>query len=235
MNPQRFQVLGVQIEIMLADGTHPDEFEIAFDDIDQHRQFVDPVFTDNASARTDPEIVFEFAALVQPVVGVDVLLHIFGVGVHGTKFIDRDLFGFLTDTRHAEQDALARRRFGQAWVGRRVALGNDDGFVRVFLHVHNRETLINEASHDLGLGDVDGKLQHPADLPKAFEFGKYSPEKKVQRVVQRNEGRRKPVFQFIFDIFGGNDPERKEMIFFEGFMGLFKHEIGVVFPQQDLI
>lgn len=72
---------------MARERTNADEFHLAFDDIGEHWKFVEPDGTEDFSPDVDAVVVGEFAAILEAVVLIDIVLDVFAVGIHGAEFI----------------------------------------------------------------------------------------------------------------------------------------------------
>ena len=85
---QQLQVLWVDGEILPAQRTDADELHVAPYDIQEHRHFVEPVFTESFAYRCNALVVSELAAFLKPLLLINVLLDILRIRVHGAHLVN---------------------------------------------------------------------------------------------------------------------------------------------------
>ena len=147
---QILQIFGIETEIMFAEGTDPDQAEIALQKVDDLRPFIDPRLTEESAPAGDAKILKEFPPAIQPVLLEDIILQVFGVGVHGPEFIDIHHLTVVADTAQFDQGAVGRVFFQGRCFG---PLGNKiEGIIDLF-GGDNAEAAETKPAEDLRLGN----------------------------------------------------------------------------------
>lgn len=104
------QLIGVQALKLFAQRAYSHKLKVSFKKVIYHGQLIYPELAHKPSRACDPEVVFELAALIEPVLFIDILLQVFGKGVHSTELIDTYYFSVLTCSYHGEEHPV--RWFG---------------------------------------------------------------------------------------------------------------------------
>ena len=92
----------VKAEIMPAQRPYADELHLALEDVDEHRQLVEPELAEQPSPAVDAVVVGEFAAVLEPLVLKHVGLEVLRVGVHRTELIDSDEIALVAYPRQLD-------------------------------------------------------------------------------------------------------------------------------------
>lgn len=82
---------------MARQRAHAHELELPLEEIDEHREFVEPACAQQSAPLVDPVVVLELAAVLKPDVLVHVGLQILGVGVHRAELVHADEIAVLAD------------------------------------------------------------------------------------------------------------------------------------------
>ena len=82
----------VQAEILPAQRTDTHQFHLPLENIDAHREFVQPGFPQHPPPYVHPVVIRELAALLQALMLQHVRLKVFGIGIHGPELVHADLF-----------------------------------------------------------------------------------------------------------------------------------------------
>src|SRR5262245_1444044 len=98
---------------MLAQWANSYQLQIPFKQVDKHRQFINPVFTQELAKCRYTEIVFKLAALIKIILLVHVLLEIFRIGIHCTHLIYIDQLAVLTFAKHLEDNTVRGHMINQ--------------------------------------------------------------------------------------------------------------------------
>ena len=105
---QRLHLGRVEAEIVAAEGPHADQLHLAFQDVDRHRELVQPAPAHQFAPEVDAVVVGELAAVLQALVLQHVGLEVFGVGVHRAELIDTDHIAVPADAAEFDQRAAGR-------------------------------------------------------------------------------------------------------------------------------
>lgn len=134
---------------MFAESPHAHQGQFALEEIVELGQFVYPQAAQNFTPGGDPEVVFEFSAILQGVGLENVILQIFAVGVHGAEFAEIDNFSVLAETFETNQRAVAWVWVSAGWIG----FFQDEVHEAIdFALVNQLEAAEIEASHHLRFG-----------------------------------------------------------------------------------
>lgn len=104
LDAQLLQVLRIGLEERLRQRPDPDQLQVSFQPIGQHGQLVDPGLAEKAAPGSDPEIIFDLAAVLELVLVENILVQVFGKRVHGAQFV------YVEDPAVPAQPALAEDR-----------------------------------------------------------------------------------------------------------------------------
>ena len=89
---------GVQAEILSAQRPHAHEFHLAFEDVDEHGQLVQPSAAELVSPVVDTIVTRELTALLQAFVLQDVGLEVFRIGIHRAELVHADHLPLISNT-----------------------------------------------------------------------------------------------------------------------------------------
>lgn len=85
----------IQIEILLAQRTYTYQFHLAFQDVEEHGELIEPSLAQELSPLGDAIVVIELATHIQVVVLIDIGLQVFRIGVHGAELEHIELLPVL--------------------------------------------------------------------------------------------------------------------------------------------
>ncbi len=102
---QLLHLRGIQAEILPAERTHAHEFHLSFEDVDEHREFIDPTTAEFVTPVIDTIVTRELAALLQAFVLQDVGLEVFRIGVHRAELVHADHLPFIPDSVQFDEGA----------------------------------------------------------------------------------------------------------------------------------
>ena len=94
-NPKFLQISCIKIKILLTQGSHPDQFHLPLQNVNKHRQLIQPGLAEEPAPLRHAVVVAELAAHIQIVVLVDVGLQVLGIGIHGAELEDIELLAVL--------------------------------------------------------------------------------------------------------------------------------------------
>lgn len=80
---------------MVAQGTDAHQLHLTLEEIDEHRQLVQPALTHESAEGADADVVGNLAAFAQTLLVEHIALQIFRIGVHRPHLIDLDLLAPL--------------------------------------------------------------------------------------------------------------------------------------------
>jgi len=78
----------VESEVLQAQRPDAHELEVSLEEVDQHRELVEPAFAQDTAPVADAVVILELAAFLEASVLVHVALEIFAVGVHRPELVN---------------------------------------------------------------------------------------------------------------------------------------------------
>ena len=97
----------VLVEHGLRERPNANEFDIAFEEVDEHWQFVEPILTHDAPPSGDTPVVVGLIGNIHSSTLVkDVVLDILGVRVHGASLVEIDYLLILAHARELNKRAV---------------------------------------------------------------------------------------------------------------------------------
>lgn len=99
---------GVHPEILPAQRPHTHQFQLPLQDIDDHRQLVQPTAAQFAPPIIDPVIMGEFPAFLQSLMLQDIGLQILRIGIHRAELVNTDHIPMVSDPVQFDQCAIGR-------------------------------------------------------------------------------------------------------------------------------
>lgn len=135
----------IQTEILTAQRSYPHELHLAFQDIEQHGQLVEPGLAQETAPARHTVVVAELAALVQVVVLVHIGLQVLGIGVHGAELVYVENLAVLAHPTQLHQGTIGVRLA----MGLTLLLPDDTTTVVDVLLTHHLKTTIIEPTQNL--------------------------------------------------------------------------------------
>ena len=164
---------------MFAQCAHADQADVALQEIDQLRQFIDPVFSQQLAPAGQAKIAVELAIGLEMIVLVDEILQKLGIGIHGSEladieplschadpfqfdhelerwiFLDRGIFFTLRDVIERVVDFLNRDHLEAAEIESSQCLGFGYDLVftpcdKAIYFAHDRNLWQDRAARDMG-------------------------------------------------------------------------------------
>jgi len=183
------KIFAIEFEIVLAQGADPDDLHIALDDVDEHGQFIEPEFAEETAQGCDSEIVPEFSSFIQAVVVIHISLHIFGIGMHGSEFVNIKLLSVFSDSSQSYNRTISRM----------VIIKRSPDFpgfpvqeVSYVFLLQNLKPATIESAQCFGAGDhpVLSACDKEIDLISEFDFGNNPLYEKVDGIDYIVQNRR---------------------------------------------
>lgn len=135
----------IQIEILAAQRSNPNELHLPFQHIEQHGQLIEPSLTQETAPARHTVVVTELAALVQVVVLVHIGLQVLGIGVHGAELEHIEELAALAHPTQPHQRTIGVRLA----MGFTLLLPDNTTTVVDILLAHHLKTTIIEPTQDL--------------------------------------------------------------------------------------
>ena len=98
----------VEAEILPAQRAHAHELHLALEDVDRHRELVQPAAAHQFAPEVDAVVVGEFATVLQAFVLQHVGLEVFGIGVHRAELVHADELAVPAHALELDQGAAGR-------------------------------------------------------------------------------------------------------------------------------
>ena len=105
---QFLHLLRIQAKVLPAERSYPHQFHLPLENVDSHRQFVQPAAAQLAPPEIDPIIVREFSALLQSFMFQDIGLQILRIGVHRAEFVHADHLPMIAYAVQFDQGPVSR-------------------------------------------------------------------------------------------------------------------------------
>lgn len=142
--PKLLYFFGIQIKILLAQRSNTHQFHLAFQQIDEHGQLVEPSLAKETAPFGNAIIVIEFAAHIQIVVLVNVSLQILRIGVHSPELEHIERFPVLANPPQLYQSTILM----VLGAGLTFLLGNHAiAVMDILLANHFKTTIIQSPQH----------------------------------------------------------------------------------------
>ena len=146
---QFLHLRGVQAEILPAQRPHAHKFHLAFEDVDEHGQFVQPGAAELVAPIIDTIVARELAAFLQAFVLQDVGLEVFRIGIHRAELVHSDHLPLISYSVQFDE-------------GTEGGVVIPDGFAEL-LSQDKILAVVEAFVHDLKTGPVHSSQQfHPA-------------------------------------------------------------------------
>lgn len=107
-HPELLHLFRVQAEVLRAQRPHPDQFEIAPQEVPDHGDFVQPQTAHDAAPAGDPHIGPELSAILEVIPPIDIILKVFRIRVHRPEFVDGHGPAMLPDPPEPHRRAVGR-------------------------------------------------------------------------------------------------------------------------------
>lgn len=140
---------GVQAEILPTQRPYAHEFHLAFEDVDEHGQLVQPGAAELVSPVIDAIVAREFATLLQSFMLQDIRLEIFRVRIHRAELVHTNHVSLISNTVQFDKGTKSR-------------IVVPDGFAEL-LSQDKEFSLVETLIHDLETSPVHSSQEfHPA-------------------------------------------------------------------------
>ena len=131
---------------MLADGANTNEFHIACQHINYHRQLIKEVLSHASAEGRNADSRAEFAGVFEAILLVDIRLQVFRIGVHCAEFIYLKLASVFPYPIESNEQTI---ELGGYRLRTETPSGNHIAEVAHFMVIHNFKTAIAQSSKHL--------------------------------------------------------------------------------------